>query len=71
MIEGVFAEPSGEFPAGGGLPPASKAIYLLASASTTPLLLAYNPMIEPGSLAAIPGHIYWLEAGVARTFAAP
>jgi hypothetical protein len=70
MIEGKFNNPSGELPAGGGLPPASNAIYLLASASTTPVLLAYNPMIEPGSLAAIPGHIYWLEAGAAHTYAA-
>ena len=49
----------------------SKAILVLPAGATSSRLLSYSPTIEPKSLAAIPGHIYWLEAGVAHTFGAP
>jgi hypothetical protein len=71
MIDGSFGDPSGALLAPGETPPISKAILLLAAGSKTPVPLAYSPMIDPESLAAIPGHVYWLEAGTARTFGAP
>jgi threonine aldolase len=52
-------------------PLGSKAVYLVPSGSTAPVLLAHSATIEPGSLAAIPGHIYWVEADAAHTFGAP
>jgi hypothetical protein len=70
MIEGSFGNPNGQPLAPGEAAPASKAIYLLVTGATTPLAVAYSPTIDPGSLAAIPGHIFWLEAGAARTYAA-
>jgi len=71
MIAGSFANPDGQLPAPGETPPASRAIYVLPSHSTAPLPLAYSTTIEPGSLAVTAGHIFWLEAGVPRTYAAP
>jgi hypothetical protein len=44
---------------------------VLPGGSMATITVAHGPTVEPASLAVIPGHIYWLEAGIPRTFAAP
>ncbi len=39
--------------------------------STTTIMLAHGPTVNQGSLALVPGHLYWLQAGIPHTFAAP
>jgi hypothetical protein len=71
MKEGVFLNPT--------LAPPSeeangRAVYALPATARTGrerVLLAHSLNIVPLSLAATRGHIYWLEAGIPRTFAAP
>lgn len=46
-------------------------VDMLSGDSDTTTTLAHGPTVEPASLAVIPGHIYWLEAGVPGTIAAP
>ena len=65
MIEGPFGDP--EAPERDEPFPNSTAILLLPVGATASTVLAYGPTIEPMSLAAIPGHLYWIEGGVART----
>jgi hypothetical protein len=45
-------------------------VYLLPSNSDLTKELSHGPAIDPHSLALIPGHIYWLEGGIPRAFAA-
>jgi hypothetical protein len=69
IIDGSFDDPTGQtFEV---TPPDSKVVYVVPSGSTTPVLVAYSAVIDPRSLAAIPGHIYWVEAGAAHIFGAP
>jgi hypothetical protein len=49
----------------------STAVFALSAGVKESRLLSYSSLVERGSLAEIPGHIYWLEGGTARTFAAP
>jgi hypothetical protein len=69
LIDGSFDDPTRRSVE--VTPPGSKAVYLVPSGSAAPVLLAHSATIEPGSLAAVPGHIYWVEAGAAHTFGAP
>jgi hypothetical protein len=64
MIEGLFNQTATGYLFG-------RAIYALRAGARKPVLLASSEETVPMSLAATPGHIYWLEAGTARTFAAP
>jgi hypothetical protein len=34
--------------------------------SSAPVIVASDPSIRQKSLAAIPGHLYWLEGGIPR-----
>jgi hypothetical protein len=43
----------------------------LKPGSKTPIVVASSPTIEPKSLAAIPGHLYWTEAGTPRMESIP
>lgn len=64
MIEGVFTNPARELAEG-------REIEALSAGAKQPVVLAYSENIVPMSLAATPGHIYWLETSGPRTFAAP
>jgi hypothetical protein len=71
--EGSFQNPMGP-PLPGEesvLPPGSKAVFYLPYRSNAPQALAVSPTIVPKSLAAIPGHLYWTEAGAARSASIP
>lgn len=48
-----------------------RAIRLLPAESATTTVLAHGRLVEPASLALVPGHLYWLEDGVPNTFAVP
>ena len=50
---------------------AESAIDLLPARTTRTRTLARSRTVEPGSLALVPGHLYWLESGLPRTFATP
>jgi hypothetical protein len=50
--------------------PLTTAIYVLLANTDTTVELARSSEIDPHSVALIPGHLYWLEAGVPRTYAA-
>jgi hypothetical protein len=43
-------------------------VDVLVANSKITSTLAHGPNVEPASLALIPGHAYWLEAGIPRTF---
>jgi hypothetical protein len=51
--------------------PVSYQVCALAGASLTPVLLASSTRIEPHSLAATSGYVYWSEGGVTRSRALP
>jgi hypothetical protein len=51
---------------GAGAHPGVYTVFELARGSMTPTALATGPGIMPGSLAAVPGHLYWTEGGTAR-----
>jgi hypothetical protein len=68
MIEGLFGNPTAGM-ATNPLP--GRAVYALRAGGKGPTLLAYSEDIVPMSLAAISGHIYWLETSGPRTYAAP
>jgi hypothetical protein len=48
-----------------------RTICLLPAGSATTTVLAHGRLVEPASLALVPGHLYWLEDGVPHTFAVP
>ena len=52
-------------------PQEESAVDVLPAGSSLTTRLARSQTVEPASLALVPGHIYWLEGGVPRTFAAP
>ncbi len=63
--DGAFQNP---LPGNGGvLPLGSKAVFDLLPSAGVPAVLAVSPAIDPKSLAAIPGRLYWIEGGVPRT----
>jgi len=43
-------------------------VDVLVANSKITSTVAHGPNVEPASLALIPGHAYWLEAGLPRTF---
>jgi hypothetical protein len=47
--------------------PSTYQVFMLLPGSKSPALLASATTIEPKSLAGIPGHLYWTEAGTARS----
>lgn len=47
-------------------PNGSRTVLELPPGSKTPTVLATGPAIEPKSLAAVPGYLYWSEAGQPR-----
>jgi hypothetical protein len=49
--------------------PTTEDVLVLAPGAKAPTLLAGATSIDPRSLAAVPGHLYWTEAGAARTVA--
>ncbi len=67
MIEGLFSNPTAKMAE--ILP--GRAVYALLAGDKRPQLLAYSESIVSLSLAAAPGHIYWLEASGPRTLPAP
>jgi hypothetical protein len=69
--DGSFQNPLSNVPAGNQsiLPPGSKALLELPPGSKTPVVLAVSVNIDPQSLAAIPGHLYWAEGGTPRSAA--
>jgi hypothetical protein len=71
IIDGSYQDPVGPHLPGAEsvLPLGSKTVYVILAGSKEPVVLATSPMIDPKSLAAIPGHLYWTEDGVARTVA--
>lgn len=68
IIDGSFLS-DGKTPPPGSMPVplGSKALWELPARSKTPTLLAFNPTIGSKSLAAVPGRLYWTEAGQPRT----
>jgi hypothetical protein len=48
-----------------------RTICLLSADSATTTVIAHGRLVDPASLALVPGHLYWLEDGVPRTFAVP
>jgi hypothetical protein len=71
--EGSFQNPMGPLLPGDEslLPLGSKAVFYLPYRSNAPQALAVSLTIVPKSLAAIPGHLYWTEAGAARSASIP
>ena len=69
IIDGEYQNPTGPSLPGnqGELPLGSKSLFELAPGSRTPVVLATSSTIDPTSLAAIPGHLYWIEGGTPRT----
>jgi hypothetical protein len=69
IIDGSYQDPAGPHLPGPAsvLPLGSKTVYEVLAGSKAPVALATNPTIDPKSLAAIPGHLYWAEGGAART----
>jgi hypothetical protein len=69
IIDGEYQNPTGPSLPGneGDLPLGSKTVFELPPGSRTPVVLATSSTIDPTSLEAIPGHLYWIEGGVART----
>jgi hypothetical protein len=45
----------------------SRTICELPPGSTVPIVVASDPSIRPKSLAAIPGHLYWIEGSTTRS----
>jgi hypothetical protein len=71
ILDGSFQNPIGP-PLPGNesvLPLGSKALLEAPLEAKTPTVLAVSATIDPKSLAAIPGHLYWLEGGTPRTAA--
>jgi hypothetical protein len=48
-----------------------RAIHLLPAESATTTVIAHGRLVDPASLALVPGHLYWLEDGVPHTLAVP
>jgi hypothetical protein len=48
-----------------------RAICLLPAESATTTVIANGRLVDPASLALVPGHLYWLEDGVPHTVAVP
>ena len=71
IIDGSYQDPVGPHLPGPAsvLPLGSKTVYEILAGSKAPVALATSPTIDPKSLAAIPGHLYWTEGGAARTAA--
>lgn len=71
IIDGEYQIPTGPSLPGnkGDLPLGSKTVFELPPGSRTPVVLATSSTIDPASLAAIPGHLYWTEGGAPRTAA--
>lgn len=46
-------------------------IDVLVGSATTTMTLAHGPTVNQGSLALVPGHLYWLEAGIPHTVPVP
>lgn len=69
IIDGEYQNPSGPSLPGnqGDLPLGSKSLFELPPGAKTPVVLATSSTIDPTSLKAIPGHLYWTEGGVAHT----
>jgi hypothetical protein len=67
--DGSFANPLPGTP--NVLPLGSRAVFELAPGSKMPTPLAVSATIEPKSLAAIPGRLYWTEGGAARSTPVP
>jgi hypothetical protein len=67
-VTGVVVTPKGTVAwiAGVNTRPSTYKVFVLAPGSRTTVLLASATTIEPKSLAAIPGHLYWTDVGVAH-----
>lgn len=67
--DGSFPDPLPPSPGtpGGPLPLGSKAIFELSPGSKTPIAISVSSTIDPDSIAAVPGHLYWTDAGAARS----
>lgn len=67
--DGAFQSPLGPPLPGNGsvLPIGSKAVFDLPTGSKVPAVLAVSPTIDPKSLAAIPGRLYWTEGNAPRS----
>jgi hypothetical protein len=70
-IAGRFVNPLAPPIPAGQKAPDSKAILVAAGGLTPPVMAAYGSTIDSNSLAAVPGHVNWTEAGAPRAFAAP
>lgn len=67
LNDGSFQNPLVPLSSGSLLPLGSKAVFELAPASKTPTAISVSSTIDPKSLAAVPGHLYWTDAGAARS----
>ena len=67
--DGSFPDPLPPPPGspGGPLPLGSKAIFDLAPGSKTPSAISVSSTIDPDAIAAVPGHLYWTDAGAAHS----
>jgi hypothetical protein len=71
-VRNVAATPKGTVAwiAGGAeAAPATEDVLVLAPGASSPTLLASGAGVDPSSLAAVPGHLYWTEAGAPRMVA--
>jgi hypothetical protein len=64
IVDGSYNDPSNPHTL---LPLGSKTVLYLQPGSRTPTVLSTSATINPKSLAAIPGNLYWLEGQTART----
>jgi hypothetical protein len=68
LMEGRFLDPAAVEE---GPHPFSRALFAVPAGKSEPIFLTDGTSISPGSLAAVPGHVYWTEDGIARSYLAP